>query len=181
MMSISKWAFVAVAVALFTGQASAADRTAAGKVKSINPDKKQFVLTDLADKDWTITLAEDVVMNRGGKESKADLKVGDPVHICYDKGVLTWTAHYILVREDDNKNSELISGVVKGYDADKKEITVTDQDKKNWTYGVGDAKVRLAMVDTRIGEIKIGDNVLIIVDTVDGKSTLKSVMAKRAK
>ncbi len=180
MMSISKWVCTAAAFALFVGQASAANDIAGGKVKSIDADSKTFVLTDdSTDKDWTMSLGEAVVVNRGGKEGKADLKVGDPVHVCYEKGTLTRTAHYILVREGDTKNCELVYGAVKGYDADTKELTITDTEKKSRTYGMGDAKVRLSMENTKIGEIKIGDRALLIVDKVDGKSTLKCLMADR--
>ena len=69
------------------GTAVAADAIAAGKVKAINADKKEFVLTDSAGKDWTIKLGDNVIINRGGKESQSDLKAGDPVNVCYDKGL----------------------------------------------------------------------------------------------
>jgi Cu/Ag efflux protein CusF len=44
---------------------------------------------------------------------------------------------------------------------------------------MGKAMVRLNMEDARIEKVKIGDNVLLIVDTVEGKSTLQSVMVDR--
>jgi hypothetical protein len=37
------------------------------------------------------------------------------------------------------------------------------------------------MADAKIESIKIGDHALIIVDMVEGKSTLRSVMVDRAK
>src|SRR5213080_1385513 len=110
-----------LAVALLAGTASASDTVAGGKVKSINAENKTFVLTDAANKDFTFKLGDNLVVNRAGKESKSDLKAGDPINVCYDKGILTWTAHYILVQEGTAKNNELIHGNVKGYDADKKE------------------------------------------------------------
>jgi hypothetical protein len=83
------------AVVMLAGPAVAEDAVSAGKVKVVNAEKKDFVLTDSAGKDWTIKLGDDVVINRAGKESQSDLNAGDSVNVCYDKGILTWTAHYI--------------------------------------------------------------------------------------
>ena len=60
--------------------------SAAGKIKGVNANKKEFVLTDSAGKDGTIKLGDNVVINRGGKESQSDLNAGDAVNVCYDKG-----------------------------------------------------------------------------------------------
>ena len=179
MMCLSKWISATLAIALLAGAAAAADTVASGKVKSINADNKTFVLTDSADKDFTFKLGDNLVVNRAGKESKSDLKAGDAINVCYDKGSSTWTAHYILVQEGTSKNSELIRGNVKGYDADKKELTFTNEIKKDSTYSMGNAMVRLNMEDTKIENVKIGDHALLIVDTVEGKPTLRSVMVDR--
>jgi Cu/Ag efflux protein CusF len=170
-----------MAIALLASTASAADTVASGKVKSINADDKAFVLTDSADKDFTFKFGTHLVINRAGKESKSDLKTGDAISVCYDKGVLSWTAHYILVQEGASKNSELIRGNVKAYDADKNELTFTNEVKKDSTYAMGKAMVRVNMEDSKIEKVKIGDHALLIVDTVEGKPTLQSVMVDRAK
>jgi len=166
---------------LLANIAAAADKVAAGKVKSIDADKKAFVLTDSTAKDFTFKLGDHVVVNRAGKESKSDLKAGDAINVCYDKGTLAWTAHYILVQEGAALNNELIRGTVKSYDADKKELTFTSDVKKDSTYSMGKAMVRVNMEDTKIENVKIGDHALIIVDTAATKSTLRSVMVDRAK
>ena len=113
-----------------------------------------------------------------GKESQSDLNAGDPVNVCYDKGLLTWTAHYILVQEGDTKNRELVHGFVKNYDADKKEVTFTDE-AKDWTFPMGDAKVRLNREDSKIRDIKIGDKALAIVEKRGEAATLKCLMIER--
>ena len=87
------------------------------------------------------------VVNRAGKESKSDLKAGDAINVCYDKGFFTWTANYILVQEGTSKDCELIHGNVKGYDAAKKELTFTNEVKKDSTYTMGKAMVRFNMED----------------------------------
>jgi hypothetical protein len=180
-MCLTKWISTTLAIALLASTAVAAEVVASGKVKSINADNKTFVLTDSADKDFTFKFGDKVVINRAGKESKTDLKAGDPISVCYDNGFLTWTAHYILVQEGDSKNCELIRGNIKSYDADKKELTFTNQIKKDSTYAIGKAMVRLNMEDAKIESVKIGDHALLIVDTAKGATTLRSVMVDRAK
>ena len=180
MMRLTKWLSATLAIALCASSASAADTVAGGKVKSINPDNKTFVLTDSANKDFTFKFGDNLTVNRAGKESKTDLKTGDAISVGYDKGILTWTAHYILVQEGTAKNSELIRGNVKSYDPAKKELTFTNEDKKDSIYPMGTAAVRLNMADMPIGNVKIGDHALLIVDKVDGKSTLHSMMVDRA-
>jgi Cu/Ag efflux protein CusF len=179
MMGFRKWLVATFAVVLLAGTAAAADTVSGGKIKSINADNKTFVLTDSAGKDFTLTLADNAVINRAGAESKGNLKAGDAINVCYDKGLVTWTAHYILVQEGKSLNDELIRGSVKGYDADKKELSFTNEEKKDSIYSLGRAMVRFNMEDAKIDGVKIGDHALLIVNTVDGKPTLRSVMVDR--
>jgi Cu/Ag efflux protein CusF len=181
MMCLTKAFSGILAIAILAGTAAAAESVASGKIKSINADNKTFILTDAADKDFTIGFGDNLVVNRAGMESKSDLKAGDAINVCYDKGILTWTAHYILVKAGTSKNCELIHGSFKGYDAAKKELTFTNDAKKDCTYPMGSAKVRVNMADSTVQNLTIGDHVLLIVDTVDGKSALHSVMAEHAK
>ena len=183
MMCLSKWTSAALAIALMAGTAAAAETVSSGKVKSINADNKTFLLTDSAGKEWTFTLGDDLIVNRGGKETKSDLKTGDAIEVCYDKGVVgfTWTTHYILVQEGTTKTCDLIRGTVKSYDSAKGELTFTNQDKTDSTYSLGKSQVRVNMKDSSLDNLRIGDHALIIVDTVDGKAKLESVMVHRAK
>ncbi len=181
MKCFSKWFGATVAIAVFAGTVAAADTTVGGKIKSINAEKKTFVVTGFDDKENTFTFDDNLTVNRDGKETKSDLKVGDTIFICYDKGLVTWTAHYILVQEGKFKNCELIEGNVKGYDDAKKELSFTNLSKEDTAYALGKAPVRLNMEDFKIEDVKVGDTALLIVDMADGKSTLRSVMIKRAK
>jgi Cu/Ag efflux protein CusF len=180
-MCLKNWLSATMAIALLASTAAAADTVASGKVKSINADNKTFVLTDSADKDFTFHIGDKLIVNRAGTESKSNLKAGDVIGVCYDKGLLNWTAHYVLVQEGTAKNSELIRGHVKSYDPDTKALTFTNETKKDSTYPVGKAMVRVNMENTKIENIKIGDNALLIVNTIEGKTTLQSVMVDRAK
>jgi hypothetical protein len=59
---------------------------AKGKIKSVDPDKHQFVLTDSNGKDWTMTAAKDAKVVINDKEGKlGDLKNGDEADVTYEK------------------------------------------------------------------------------------------------
>jgi len=179
-MCLTKWLSATFAIVLLAGSVVAAENSIArGKVKSFDLDKKTFVLTDSSDKDNTFKFDDTFVVNREGKEGNSDLKAGDVINVCHEKG--KGMAHYVLVQEGKCKNCELIQGSVKGYDADKKELTFTNDSDKTSTYAMSDAKVRLNMEASKIDSVKNGDRALIIVDTIDGKPVLTSLMIERAK
>ena len=179
MKSFTKWTSAAMAIVVMASPAFAANALIAGRVKNVNAEKKEFVLIDGADKDFTIKFGDEVVINRGGKESPAGLKANDLVSVCYDKGILTWTAHYILIKEGDSKNFQLMQGAFKSYDATKKTFTYTDAGSKDWTYAMNGSKVRLNMQPGTIEEIKIGDTTLLIVDEIGEDRALKDLMVHR--
>lgn len=181
MNRLTKWLSTTLAIALLASSAAAADTVAGGKIKSINADNKTFVLTDSANKEFTFKLGDSLVVNRAGKESNSDLKVGDAVSVCYDPGLVTWTSHYILVHEGATKNSTLSHGTFKSYDADKKQLAFTDSAKNDTMYDMGDAMVRVNMKKSTVQDLRIGDQALLISNTLEGKSTLASVMIQRAK
>ncbi len=181
MKCLLKWIVVVAVVGLLAGSARAENSLTAGKVKSVNADNKEFVLTDNTGKDFTIKLADDVVINRGGAEGATGLKTDDSVHICYEKGVQALTAHYILVKEGDTKDCQLVDGTFKSYDADRKEFTFTDAQGKDWTHPMGDARVRMNMQDSKIENVKNGDHTLAVVEQVGDKRTVKAVMIHRSK
>jgi hypothetical protein len=178
MKSLVKWSSTLAVLVLLGGSAMGAEAIASGKVKAINSEKKDFVLTDAADKDWTFKFGDNVIVNREGKESKTDLNVGDTVNVCYDKGIVTWTARYILVQDGTNKNRALVQGTVKAYHDGKKEI-IFNNGSKDYNFAVGSAKVRLNEEVSKADDLKVGDHVLAIVETVGDKTTLKSLMAHR--
>jgi hypothetical protein len=176
MKNLLMWFSAMAAIVMLACPAVADDAISAGRVKGVNADKKEFVLTDAAGKDWTIKLGDAVVINRGGKESQSDLNAGDAINVCYDKGLLTWTARYILVQEGNTRNCELVHGTLKNYDVDKKQVTFTDRQDKDWTFPMGNAKVRLNKEDSRIEDAKIGDRALAILEKEGDATTLKCLM-----
>ena len=77
---------LAIALLLGTAGSALAADTATGKIKSLNPDKQQFVLTDKDGKDWTFRMddAAKVRLNDKNAELK-ELKRGDEVEVTYTK------------------------------------------------------------------------------------------------
>jgi hypothetical protein len=181
MKSFSTWGSALAVLFLLAGTAMGSEALATGKIKGTNADKSDFVLTDSAGKDVTLKLGDTVVVNRGGTESKSDLKAGDAVNVSYDKGLVTSTAKYILVQEGDSKNWDLAQGSFKSYDAAKKEILCTDAQGKDCTYAMGHAKVRMNKKEAKVEDIKIGEHVLMILQTTGDKKTLQTLMFERAK
>jgi len=179
MRSFIRWLAPVAVILVLGGVAAAAETVAGGKVKSVNADKKEFVLTDDAGKDWTFKLGEDLLVNRGGKEGKSDLSAGDSIYVCYDKGVVTWTAHYVLVQDGATKTSQLIKGRFKNYDEGRKEITITDDEKNDLKFSLGKADVKVNRSDRRIDDVKIGEDVVLIVAKEGDKNVLKTVMVHR--
>jgi hypothetical protein len=168
MKQMTKWLGTFLAIALMASTAAAAERIASGKVKSVNADNKSFVLTDSENKDFTFKFGDKLLVNRDGKESRGDLKAGDPITVHYDKGLVNWTADYILVHDGKTKDMDLVHGTIKNYDADKKELTIMDVDSKTPTiYGVGKADVRINNEDGTAQSLKIGDHALIIINRSD--------------
>ena len=88
MIRLPKWFLLILALAVLVGlttSASAADTTK-GKIKSVTVDKKEFVMTDQNNKDWTFTLDDNTKIRLADKDVKLDdLKAGDEVEIKYEK------------------------------------------------------------------------------------------------
>src|SRR5437660_9019070 len=158
MKCFSKVAIALSASVLFAGAASAANTLSTGTIKSVNADKREFVLTDSAGKNVTFKLDDEAIINRGGKEGPGDLRAEDIVSVCHVKGGQTATVHYVLVKEGDTKECKLVHGTFKNYNADRKEFTNTEMGGREKTYGMGVATVRLNMRDSRIEDIRVGDD-----------------------
>jgi Cu/Ag efflux protein CusF len=87
MNRVPKW-FLLVLVMLFllglAGPVMAEE--AKGKIKSVDADKSQFVLTDKDGKDWTFKMDDNAKIRLNDKDSKVnDLKEGDEVTVTFEK------------------------------------------------------------------------------------------------
>src|SRR5215831_6855620 len=75
---------VALVLGLLAGPALAADTK--GRIKSVDTDKKEFVLTDSNGKNWTIHCDRDCKIFLNDKEATfTDLKTDDSVEVVYEK------------------------------------------------------------------------------------------------
>jgi hypothetical protein len=182
MRHLSKGIVALVAVVVFAANALAVEAVGRGKVVSVDAAKNQFVV-DENGKNNTFTLGDNVIINRGGKEIKfADIKPGDQVQIAYDKGLVTWTAHYVLVTDDANKTWQLGRGKVKAWDAKKNEMVLTDLNNKEWTFSVPiGSKVQVNTEAKKMDDIKVGEMVSIIYEEKEGSQTpvAHAVIAQR--
>jgi len=88
MIRLPKWIVPILALAVVVGLTGVllAAETAKGKIKSVNADKKEFVVTDKNDKDLTFHMDATGKITLADKEVKLDeLKKGDEVEIKYEK------------------------------------------------------------------------------------------------
>jgi hypothetical protein len=87
MIRLSKLRFVFLAlVCLMILATPALAVETKGKIKSVNADKSELVLTDDNGKDWTFELAKDGKVQLNNKDGKfSDLRKGDEVTITYEK------------------------------------------------------------------------------------------------
>jgi Cu/Ag efflux protein CusF len=87
MIRLPNWLVVVLAlalVALLVTPVLAAE--AKGKIKSVDQDKKQFVLTDSNGKDWTFDMDENAKVKLNDKDVKlADIKEGSDATVTYEK------------------------------------------------------------------------------------------------
>jgi len=184
MIRLPKWLPVVLCFAFLVGltaRACGAEATARGKIKSIEAEKKQFVLTDLNNKDWTFTVADTATIRSADKDAKFnDLKQGDDVSIVYDKGITQFTANYILNHQGDTKGLEVGYGSLKHYDADKKQLVLTDPNGKDWTFQMADdAKVRLSDKDAKPADLKLGDRLTVVYEKKGNDLAVQDVHANR--
>ena len=88
MIRLPKWVLVVLALVVLLGLSMTiqAAETTKGKIKSVTADKKEFVLTDKDNKDWTFHLDTDAKIRLADKEIKLDeLRKDDPVEVKYEK------------------------------------------------------------------------------------------------
>jgi hypothetical protein len=87
MIRLPMWLLVVLALALVVSLAAPvlADE-ARGKIKSVNADKNEFVVTDSNDKDWTFQMDPDAKVQLNNQDKKlSDLKKGDEIRVTYQK------------------------------------------------------------------------------------------------
>ena len=91
---------LALGLVLILAMPALADE-AKGKVKTLDPDKNMFVITDANNKDFEFHALKDCKVFLNDKEGKlADLKVGDQLTITYAKEGEKMNASEIRAKRD---------------------------------------------------------------------------------
>jgi Cu/Ag efflux protein CusF len=87
MNRLPKLFLVVLALAFLLGLTTTAFAAEAkGKIKTINSDKHEFVLTDDTGKDMTFSLSDEAKIRLNDKASRLDdLKTGDEVTVVFDR------------------------------------------------------------------------------------------------
>jgi len=128
------------------------EQTATGTVKSIDAKQNQFVLT-VKDHDQTFQISDSAKIRIGDKDAKfADLNKGDKVTI-------TYRMEARAVRTAKGMHSR---GEIKGLALNKSLLILKDAQGKEHTFMLDkDSKVRLALKDAKLDDLKLGDMVVI--------------------
>jgi Cu/Ag efflux protein CusF len=160
-----------------------------GRVKSISPDHKSFVLTDLNGKEWTFLVSKDLKVRVNGKESQFnDLKVGDDIVLNFIGQGKEHVAQVIQanrgvtdkVREGVTKKPQAGEGKVKEVMPKQNAFTLTDLNGKVWMFHLAnDARVRLNNNDSNLNQLKPGDNVNVTFDQQKGDNMAHEINAVR--
>jgi len=164
---------------LSTSVCSGGESIIAGKVKSVDLAKQEFVLTETSGKDRTIKLDQNVVINRGGRDSSAELKVKDAVMAHCDTTAVTWTATYVLVQDGESANWSLDRGNIVKYDSESKQISYADEQGRPYQFSTTDAKLFINRVESKFESVKTGEPVLALLKKAGDRSTLKSMYVTR--
>jgi hypothetical protein len=87
MTRLPKWFVAMLALVLIAGfVAPALAAEAKGKLKSVSPEKMEFVFTDVTGKDWIIHVDPQAKVHVAGQNARlTDLKAGDEVTMMYSQ------------------------------------------------------------------------------------------------
>jgi Cu/Ag efflux protein CusF len=84
-ISLTRLGLVALVLMLVLAVPVVADETK-GKIKTVDPNKSEFILTDANAKDWPMQVEKNAQVFINDKEAKlTDLRAGDEVSVTYEK------------------------------------------------------------------------------------------------
>jgi hypothetical protein len=170
---------VTLGLTVLTGNLAAEESITTGKVKSIQSEKREFILTEHSGKERTVKLDENVIIHRGGREGQGELKVNDAVCVSHETNELVLTAKHILIQEGESSHWILDHGYVKSIDAEKKEIVYTDDKGVNRTYSTIDVTAYVNRAAVKVESIKNGERVLALLRKGGDQTSLKSLYVTR--
>ncbi|HXG11616.1 MAG TPA: hypothetical protein VNK04_17810 [Gemmataceae bacterium] len=136
------------------GQAS---ETVKGRIQRVAADQNAFLLRDQDGRECMVHLGRDAKVQVGNREARlTDLKEGDQVTVTVIRMARD------IRSEERGRAAQTMHGLVQRVAADQNQITVRDESGKEWTFQADrDAKVRLNDRDSRLGDLRTGDQVSI--------------------
>jgi hypothetical protein len=170
---------VAILLLLFSKSSQGAESILAGKVKTVDLAKHEFVLVETSGKERQIKLDENVVVNRGGRDGTTELKAKDAAMVHCDTSAVTWTATYILVQDGETANWSLDRGNIEKYDSESKQISYADEQGRSYRFSTMGAKLYINRVESKFESVKIGEPVLALLKKAGDQPTLKAMYITR--
>ncbi len=158
----------------FTTPTFAAE-TAKGKIKTLFPDKEEFVLTDVRGQDWMFYLGQGTKVFINNKEGRfRDFKVGDFVTITYTKEENRFIASEIRAGEDQAAGTT--KGQIRRLALDKNQFVLTDTEGQDWTFLLAEGvKINIDNRVSQLQDLKVGDLVQITYEKRNGTLFAKDI------
>ncbi len=141
-------------------QQQQATGTSTGRIVKIWSEQNRFTLKEIGGAEYTFQVGQDATIRLNDQDSKlADLKEGDQVTITYR-----------MMARDINAGQPAQTaagarGQIQRVMADQNQFILKDMSNREWTFQlVREAKVRLNERDSRLADLKEGDQVCILYE-----------------
>lgn len=149
--------------------------TARGEITKVMADQHRFTLKADNGREWTFRVGQNDKIRVNDKEtSLADLKTGEQI-----------TVHFRLQARDINtgdatKTQDLAQGQITQVQADQNQFVLKDRQGKDWTFRLAPgAMVRLNDKDTKLADLKTGDNATIVYQKQNDQFQAREVCSAR--
>lgn len=150
--------------------------TSTGQIVKIWTDQNRFTLKDKNGTEWTFQLGKDATIRLNDQDSKlADLKPEDQVTITYRMMVRDINAGQVA------QATAIARGQIQSVLADQNQFLLKDTQGKEWTFElVQNAKIRLDDQDSKLADLKQGDQVCIVYEKSGDRLMAQDIHSGRA-
>jgi Cu/Ag efflux protein CusF len=154
-----------------------------GTIQSVNTKNHTFVMKDVNGRDWTFKEGDNIQIRCNDKAcSLADLKEGDKVLINYAKTGNDLIASDVKATRSGSGAgaAEATAGTIRKIDTAHNQVTITDKNGKDWTFGLADgAKVELNNRASTLADLKVGEPVTVKYETKGKDYFATDIQAER--